>query len=62
MSKNKSPMTPKAAARIQGHADRHGTNQGFKARAQAAAATNASAAPEAVGTATTGKAASTSNG
>ena len=31
------PMTPKAAARIQSHADGTGTNQGFKARAQRAA-------------------------
>lgn len=37
MSK-KSGMTPEAASRIQSHADRTGTNQGFKARAQTAAA------------------------
>ena len=35
---SKNPMTPKAAARIQSHADRTGTNQGFKGRAQSAAA------------------------
>ncbi|MDD4455921.1 MAG: hypothetical protein PHI67_11540 [Candidatus Methanomethylophilaceae archaeon] len=34
---SKSQMTGKAAARIQSHADRSGTNQGFKARAQSAA-------------------------
>ena len=31
-------MTQKAASRIQSHADSSGTNQGFKARASAAAA------------------------
>ncbi len=31
-------MTSAAASRIQSHADRTGTNQGFKTRAQAAAA------------------------
>ena len=36
----KTPMTPDAAARIQGHADRTGTNQGFKERAQSGAAQN----------------------
>ncbi len=30
-------MSPAAAARIQSHADRTGTNQGFKSRAQSAA-------------------------
>ena len=34
----KSGMMGKAASRIQSHADRNGTNQGFKARAQSAAA------------------------
>ncbi|MFA7072873.1 hypothetical protein [Methanoculleus bourgensis] len=34
---SKSQMTGKAAARIQAHADRSGTNQGFKSRAQSAA-------------------------
>lgn len=34
---NKS-MTQKAAQRIQSHADKTGTNSGFKARAQSAAA------------------------
>jgi len=34
----KSKMTSKAARRIQSHADRTGKNQGFKARAQSAAA------------------------
>lgn len=38
MSDNKTPMTPEAASRIQSHADRTGTNQDFKARAQAASA------------------------
>lgn len=33
-----SKMTSKAAARIQAHADRSGTNQGFKSRAQSSAA------------------------
>lgn len=48
MSKSKSsnakstPMTPEAAARIQSHADRTGTNQSFKAAAQRAAAKNSS--------------------
>lgn len=35
------PMTPAAAHRIQKHADKTGTNQGFKARAMGAAAKNA---------------------
>ncbi len=34
-------MTSSAASRIQSHADRTGTNQSFKARAQAAAAAQA---------------------
>jgi len=34
----KSKMGAKAAARIQSHADKTGKNQGFKARAQRAAA------------------------
>jgi len=34
----KSEMTGKAAARIQSHADKTGTNQSFKARAQSAVA------------------------
>ncbi len=38
----KSKMDSKAASRIQSHADRTGTNQGFKARAQRAAAKNKS--------------------
>lgn len=38
MSKNKTPMTPAAAKRIQSHADRTRSNQAFKARAQSAAA------------------------
>ncbi len=38
MGKNK--MTAKSAQRIQSHADRTGKNQGFKARAQRAAAKN----------------------
>lgn len=38
MAKNKTPMTPAAAKRIQSHADRTRSNQGFKARAQSAAA------------------------
>jgi hypothetical protein len=40
MSK-KTSMSPKAASRIQAHSDRSGNNQGFKARAQGAAAKNA---------------------
>lgn len=35
-----SRMDSKAASRIQAHADRTGTNSGFKARAQSAAARN----------------------
>ena len=38
---SKSTMTPTDAARIQSHADRTGTNQGFKSRAQGATATPA---------------------
>ena len=34
----KSTMTPKDAARIQSHADKTGTNQDFKSRAQRTAA------------------------
>lgn len=34
----KTPMTPEAAARIQSHADRSGSNPKFKAAAQRAAA------------------------
>lgn len=33
----KSKMTEKAASKIQAHADKTGTNQDFKARAQSAA-------------------------
>lgn len=40
MDKSKTPMTPKDAGRIQAVADRTGTNQDFKARAQRAAAKN----------------------
>lgn len=41
MSKDtKTPMTPEAAARIQSHADRTGSNQDFKGRAQSSAAQN----------------------
>ena len=36
----KSSMTRSAAARIQAHADKSGTNQSFKARIQSAAAKN----------------------
>jgi len=36
--KNTTPMTPKAASRIQSHADRTSTNQGFKRRAQSSSA------------------------
>lgn len=38
--KGKGKMTSKAASRIQSHADRSGKNQGFRARAQRAAAKN----------------------
>jgi len=37
----KGSMNKAAAARIQSHADKSGTNQGFKARAQSAASGNA---------------------
>lgn len=37
MSNKKTPITPDAARRIQSHADRTGTNQDFKSRAQSAA-------------------------
>jgi len=41
MSKGKgAKMTSKDAARIQSHADKTGTNQDFKGRAQSAAAKN----------------------
>jgi hypothetical protein len=33
-------MTSSAASRIQAHADRNGSNQGFKSRSQSAAARN----------------------
>jgi len=36
----KTPMTKDAASRIQSHADKTGSNQDFKARAQAAASKN----------------------
>lgn len=42
-SSKKSPMTPADAARIQSSADRKGTNQDFKARAQSAGDKNANA-------------------
>ena len=38
--KSSTPMTPSDASRIQSHADRTGTNQGFKGRAQAAGEAN----------------------
>ena len=38
MSKNKHPMTPKDASRIQSHSDRTDTNKSFAARAQSSAA------------------------
>lgn len=41
-SSNKSPMTKKAASRIQSHADRTSSNQGFKVRAQRAVSKPAS--------------------
>jgi hypothetical protein len=37
MADPKTPMTPKAASRIQSASDKSGTNQGFKGRAQSAA-------------------------
>ena len=40
MSKKGTPMTKEAARRIQSAADESGTNQDFKARAQAAADKN----------------------
>jgi len=36
----KKKMTSKAASKIQSHADKSGKNQGFKSRAQRAAAKN----------------------
>ena len=39
-SMGKTKMTPNAARRIQSHADKSGKNQGFKTRAQKAAAKN----------------------
>lgn len=39
--KKQTPMTPVDASRIQSHADKTGTNQEFKARAQSAGAKNA---------------------
>jgi hypothetical protein len=36
----KTPMTTDATSRIQSHADKTGTNQDFKARAQSAASKN----------------------
>ena len=36
----KTPMTSDAAGRIQSHADRTGTNKGFKGRAQSGGAKN----------------------
>ena len=40
MSKGTKGMTKSAASRIQSHADRSGSNQSFKGRAQRAAAKN----------------------
>ena len=40
MADSKTPMTPGAASRIQSHADRTGTNQDFKSRAQSGADKN----------------------
>jgi hypothetical protein len=40
ISKKGSSMSRKAASRIQSHADKSGTNQGFKARAQSVADSN----------------------
>lgn len=45
MSKKSSPMTPTDASRIQSHADRSGSNHGFKGRAQAAAEANKGSSP-----------------
>lgn len=39
--KKHTPMTPQDASRIQSHADRTGTNTGFKERAQRAGDDNA---------------------
>ena len=44
MAKSTIPMTPKDASRIQSNSDRTGTNQGFKSRAQSAAAKNSGTA------------------
>lgn len=42
----KTPMTPADAARIQSHADKTGTNQDFKERAQRAGEGQAPPAPK----------------
>ncbi len=42
----KAPMTPADAARIQSHADKTGTNQDFKERAQGAVEGHARPAPK----------------
>jgi hypothetical protein len=46
MTTNSAPMNPRDAARIQSHADRTGTNQDFKARAQAAASKPSTPVPQ----------------
>jgi len=40
MAKGSTPMNKAAASRIQSSADRSGSNQGFKGRAQSSAAKN----------------------
>ena len=45
----KTPMTPSAASRIQSQADKSGTNQGFKSRAQSASSKNSSDAGKSKG-------------
>jgi len=42
MAESKTPMTPEDASRIQSHADRTGTNEDFKRRAQRSAERNSS--------------------
>jgi hypothetical protein len=48
-SSGETEMTEEAASRIQAHADRTGENQGFKSRAQSAAAKNSSQEGESSG-------------
>ncbi len=51
----KTPMTPSDASRIQSHADKSGTNQGFKSRAQSAASKKSSGSGKSGGGTSNGK-------